>query len=707
MDAKWTQAAVVDPIQKERDEKAIRGMRMNLRKICLKLLSNKTFKHFHLPVLETDIAHEVKEAYRKLITHPMDLATMLQLVDSRVVKCKAQFVGKIELIVANAMTFNGPDGPDAQRYERMAEEVEAFNASEGENGRPYSIPVDQDEVLRAGSVLECHLEDPVTRELDWFTCKVTSVSEEQQSFEVHIVIENSRERGGWRDTYPLSDQGTNWRWPSSQAAMKSRDASARYKAGVDGSLVLARQVNDQICSLAHELRDEVEDLFEKLDSWLVTETDRIVEKLGGGAEDPEAFGSSLVRKHTESIASSSKVGCASSAVPKQNGKTLTRVPVYVYGTGLNAAVRKDGVLLQLQQGVHVVLNGEIMTLHQFEKAAGNTSRRPRESICLSETGQSLAFAQQEYKLAKVPNERTAMCMSCDKDDNPTLVLFCSNFDKCGGVSHTYCLKPALKNVPDGDWFCPGCPVKAKAPQMYLIPENQPHVFDAGFIVELRRTGHVDDADAGIGWIPARISRPPQEGGGKMQVHAVSNFGGHAKEMKRDVEVSEEGTTWRWPRPSELELLPVLGSKRPSSASGVDGGEASKKRKLSEGGEATSSHGGDVAMGEGGEGEEGAGSSQAKEAEEGAKEEEGQEMSAIEPVSHEVQDVGLATQVVGPVLFLLMRYLATSVGLDKDVLHVDFTKLVHHIVCMCALRYPGPVLCIPYPALTLFMRHFPG
>lgn len=464
-EAQWAQVTVVDPIQKEREEKAIRGMRMNLRKVCMKLLSNKSFKHFHLPVLETDVAPSVKDAYRRIIAKPMDLATILQLVDSRVIKCKSQFVERIELIVQNAMTFNGPDGPDAQQLDAKASDSASDFQIGGVHGRPYVVPSDQEHVIKAGAILECHLEDPVTRELEWFPCKVTSVDEERKNFEVHIVIENSRERGGWTDTYPFDDEGSNWRWPNAQAAIRSQDAAHRYKIEKDSNAAMVRSINDQICSLAHELRDEVEDLFEKLDSWLVGECDRIVAKLGADAEDPNIFGSSIVKTHAASLI---KDATAVQAVPKQNNKTLTRVPVYACGTGINAAVRRDGVLLQLQQGLHVVCNGEVMTLHQFEKAAGNTSRRPRESICISDTGHSLAFAMQEYKLAKVPNERTAMCASCDKDDNPTLVLFCTNFDKCGGVWHTYCLKPALKNVPEGDWFCPGCPLRAKSHQVHFL-----------------------------------------------------------------------------------------------------------------------------------------------------------------------------------------------------------------------------------------------
>lgn len=46
----WERPKYVDPQQKEREEKALRGMRMNLRKVCNKLLTNRKFKDFYYPV---------------------------------------------------------------------------------------------------------------------------------------------------------------------------------------------------------------------------------------------------------------------------------------------------------------------------------------------------------------------------------------------------------------------------------------------------------------------------------------------------------------------------------------------------------------------------------------------------------------------------------------------------------------------------------
>jgi len=124
--ADWPSQRVVDPQQQERDDKAMRGMRMNLRRLCLKLLQNRRFKDFHFPVTEVEgMPSSVKEAYVRAIQKPMDLATVLHLIDKKEVRCKSHFMQQVELIAQNALRFNGPDGPEAQK---AAEEAEAASA---------------------------------------------------------------------------------------------------------------------------------------------------------------------------------------------------------------------------------------------------------------------------------------------------------------------------------------------------------------------------------------------------------------------------------------------------------------------------------------------------------------------------------------------------------------------------------------------------
>lgn len=45
------------------------------------------------------------------------------------------------------------------------------------------------------------------------------------------------------------------------------------------------------------------------------------------------------------------------------------------------------------------------------------------------------------------------CMICRRKSDPEQTLLC---DECNKAWHMYCLKPKLKVIPEGEWFCPKC-----------------------------------------------------------------------------------------------------------------------------------------------------------------------------------------------------------------------------------------------------------
>lgn len=45
------------------------------------------------------------------------------------------------------------------------------------------------------------------------------------------------------------------------------------------------------------------------------------------------------------------------------------------------------------------------------------------------------------------------CQICRKGDNEDLLLLC---DGCDKGCHTYCHKPKITSIPEGDWYCPAC-----------------------------------------------------------------------------------------------------------------------------------------------------------------------------------------------------------------------------------------------------------
>ncbi|MBA0612312.1 hypothetical protein Godav_012922, partial [Gossypium davidsonii] len=81
----------------EAEQHAIRRLRMCLRDVCNRILYDKRFSAFHYPVTDEDAPN-----YRSIIQNPMDVATLLQRVDSgQYLTCSA-FVQDVDLIVTNA-----------------------------------------------------------------------------------------------------------------------------------------------------------------------------------------------------------------------------------------------------------------------------------------------------------------------------------------------------------------------------------------------------------------------------------------------------------------------------------------------------------------------------------------------------------------------------------------------------------------------------
>uniref|UniRef100_A0A3B4YUY6 Bromodomain adjacent to zinc finger domain 2B n=1 Tax=Stegastes partitus TaxID=144197 RepID=A0A3B4YUY6_9TELE len=83
----------------------------------------------------------------------------------------------------------------------------------------------------------------------------------------------------------------------------------------------------------------------------------------------------------------------------------------------------------------------------FRKALSQVRSSAQLSLCIEQLQKSIAW---ERAIMKVH------CQLCQKGDNEDLLLLC---DSCDKGCHTYCHKPKITTVPDGDWFCPTCVAK--------------------------------------------------------------------------------------------------------------------------------------------------------------------------------------------------------------------------------------------------------
>lgn len=100
----------------EAEQHALRRLRMCLRDVCNRILYDKRFSAFHYPVTDEDAPN-----YRSIIQNPMDVATLLQRVDSgHYITCPA-FLQDVDLILSNAKAYNGDDYNGARIVSRAHE----------------------------------------------------------------------------------------------------------------------------------------------------------------------------------------------------------------------------------------------------------------------------------------------------------------------------------------------------------------------------------------------------------------------------------------------------------------------------------------------------------------------------------------------------------------------------------------------------------
>ncbi|KAH6834107.1 cell division cycle protein 48-related / CDC48-like protein [Perilla frutescens var. hirtella] len=142
---------------------ALRRLRMCLRDVCNRILYDKRFSVFHYPVMDEDAPN-----YHAIIQNPMDMATLLQRVDSgKYITCKS-FLEDFDLIVANAKKYNGDDYNGARIVSRAHELRDAvhgmlsqvdpslvtFCDKIAEEGGPISLPVEDGTTLPQPPVIQ-------------------------------------------------------------------------------------------------------------------------------------------------------------------------------------------------------------------------------------------------------------------------------------------------------------------------------------------------------------------------------------------------------------------------------------------------------------------------------------------------------------------------------------------------------------------------
>ncbi|KAJ3613285.1 hypothetical protein NHX12_019535 [Muraenolepis orangiensis] len=145
------------------------------------------------------------------------------------------------------------------------------------------------------------------------------------------------------------------------------------------------------------------------------------------------------------------------------------------------------------------------------------------------------------------------CKICRRKGDSDTMLLC---DGCDRGHHTQCLRPRLKSIPAGDWFCPACRPKQRSSKIKLPPRSKPAVATPPSDPATPRASSAPSGKSSAANRSAGKKTPPStsRGGVKTQ-NGVTPSQGHAR--KRPLaEVSPS------PKPS----LPILTVLTPSSSS---------------------------------------------------------------------------------------------------------------------------------------------
>ncbi|CAB3241680.1 unnamed protein product [Arctia plantaginis] len=91
----------------------------------------------------------------------------------------------------------------------------------------------------------------------------------------------------------------------------------------------------------------------------------------------------------------------------------------------------------------------------------------REAVARCSTSAQLAMLLQALEAAVAWDKSImkANCQFCLSGDNEDQLLLC---DGCDKGYHTYCFKPRMDKIPDGDWYCWECVNKARGERVCIV-----------------------------------------------------------------------------------------------------------------------------------------------------------------------------------------------------------------------------------------------
>uniref|UniRef100_A0A3P9JHB5 Bromodomain adjacent to zinc finger domain 2B n=1 Tax=Oryzias latipes TaxID=8090 RepID=A0A3P9JHB5_ORYLA len=125
----------------------------------------------------------------------------------------------------------------------------------------------------------------------------------------------------------------------------------------------------------------------------------------------------------------------------------------------------------------------------WRKALSEVRSAAQLAMCIQQLQKSIAW---ERSIMKV------YCQICKKGDNEDLLLLC---DGCDKGCHTYCHKPKITSIPEGDWYCPACISKV----LFVVKSKSLHPNRPRPAEEQAGNGEASEEDS------ASVSSTPKKG----------------------------------------------------------------------------------------------------------------------------------------------------------------------------------------------------
>ena len=99
---------------------------------------------------------------------------------------------------------------------------------------------------------------------------------------------------------------------------------------------------------------------------------------------------------------------------------------------------------------------ETRGLRRWRNATSSAESVSQVGLCLNQLTQCIAWEKSIMR---------ASCQLCHLDDNEAQLLLC---DSCDKGFHTYCFKPTMENIPEGNWYCFICIGKAMGETVCVV-----------------------------------------------------------------------------------------------------------------------------------------------------------------------------------------------------------------------------------------------